>query len=86
MPQPYKLSDFIELAATEYLRDTSRIDLDPRWIAAYFADSGIAEAHPQQNLVAFGALVQKALDQRADRAGKVARHHLDRISRKPPRR
>lgn len=86
MPQPYKLSDFVELAATEYLRDTGRIDLDPRWIAAYFADSGVAEAYPQQNLVAFAALVQKALDVRAERADKVARHHLERIGRKPRRR
>ena len=38
MPASPKLSDFVELAAAEYLRDTGRVDLDARWITAYFAD------------------------------------------------
>lgn len=84
-PQP-KLSDFVELAAAEYLRDTGRIDLDARWIAAYFADCGVIDAYPLQDLVAFSALVQKALDARAARAGTVARRHLERIARIARRR
>ncbi|WP_041642644.1 hypothetical protein [Azoarcus olearius] len=82
MPHPPKLSDFVELAAAEYLRDTGRVDLDARWIAAYFADSGVTDAYPLQDLIAFSALVQKALDNRAQRAEKVARHHLERIARR----
>ncbi|QDF98134.1 hypothetical protein CJ010_17100 [Azoarcus sp. DD4] len=81
MPASPKLSDFVELAAAEYLRDTGRVDLDARWITAYFADCGVLEAYPRQDPVAFSALVQKALDARADRAGKVARRHLERIGR-----
>lgn len=81
MPRQPKLSDFVELAATEYLRDTGRIDLDARWITAYFADCGVAEAYPLQDPVAFAALVQKALDARAERAGKTARQQLERINR-----
>ena len=44
------------------------------------------DAYPRQDLVAFAALVQKALTLRSERAAKRARFHLDRVvrsSRKP---
>lgn len=76
-----RLSDYVELAAMEYLRETGRFELDARWIAAYFQDAGVLDAYPRQDLVAFSALVQKALTADAERAGKAARLHLQRIAR-----
>jgi hypothetical protein len=76
-----KLSDYVETAAAEYLRETGRCELDARWIAAFFQDNGVLEAYPQQDLVAFCALVEKALAKYADRAGKQARLHTDRMAR-----
>jgi len=76
-----KLSDYVELAAAEYYLETGRIELDARWIAAYFQDSGVMDAYPRQDPVAFGELVQKALDAHAERAGKQMRLHLARIAR-----
>ena len=76
-----KLSDYVELAASEYFLETGRVDLDARWIAAFFQDGGVMDAHPRLDLVAFGALVQKALTKHAERAGKQARLHLARIAR-----
>ncbi|MDO9600403.1 MAG: hypothetical protein Q7J47_21995 [Azoarcus sp.] len=83
-----KLSDYIETAAADFLRETGRVELDARWIAEFFQDSGVAEAYPRQDLVAFSVLVEKALAKHAERAGKQARLHLDRIAKigkKPPR-
>ncbi len=76
-----RLSDFVELAAMEYLRETGRFELDARWIAAYFQDGGVLDAYPRLDLVAFGALVQKALTAEAERSGKAARLHRQRIAR-----
>ena len=47
-----KLSDYVELAASEYFLETGRIDLDARWIAAFFQDGGVMDAYPRQDLVA----------------------------------
>lgn len=76
-----KLSDYVEIAAAEYLLETGRDELDARWIAAFFQDSGVLDAYPRQNLVAFSELVQKELTRRSERAGKQARLRLDRIAR-----
>jgi hypothetical protein len=76
-----KLSDYVEMAAAEYIRETGREEVDARWVAEFFQDNGVLEAYPRQDLVAFCALVQKALEQHADRAGKQARRHVDRIAR-----
>lgn len=76
-----RLSDFVELAAMEYLRETGRFELDARWIAAYFQDGGVLDSYPAQDLVAFSALVQKALTAQAERASKAARLHLQRVAR-----
>lgn len=76
-----KLSDYVEIAAAEYIREVGHGELDPRWIAEFFQDNGVLEAYPRQDLVAFGALVQKAVANYADRAGKQARLHADRMTR-----
>lgn len=76
-----KLSEYVETAANEYLQETGRDELDARWIAAFFAESGVQEAYPRQDLVAFGAMVQKALTLKSERAGKQARLQLDRLAR-----
>lgn len=80
MSRTPKLSDYIEIAAADYFRETGSVELDARWIAEFFQDSGVAEAYPRQDLVAFSALVEKALAKHAERAGKQARLHLDRIA------
>jgi hypothetical protein len=76
-----KLSDYVEIAAAEYIRETGRVDLDPRWVAEFFQDNGVLEAYPRQDLVAFWALVQKAVAKYAERAGKQARLHRNRMTR-----
>jgi hypothetical protein len=74
-----KLSDYVEQAATEYLRETGRVELDARWSAAFYQEQGVLDDFPLLDLVAFHALVQKALTVKAERAGKQARRHIERV-------
>ena len=74
-----KLSDYVEMAATEYLQETGNTELDSRWIAQFFQDSGVQDDYPTQDLVVFHAMVQKALTKKADRADKQARFQLEKI-------
>lgn len=76
-----KLSDYVEIAAAEYLRAVGDVELDARWIAEFMQDCGVLDAYPRQDVVAFHALVQKALAKHADRTAKEARRHLERIAR-----
>ncbi len=76
-----KLSDYVEMAATEYLEETGRTDLDSLWIAEFFQDNGVQDDYPLQDLVAFYALVQKAITLKADRAEKLARLEVDKVRR-----
>jgi hypothetical protein len=78
---PTKLSEYVEMAANEYLQETGQDELDARWIAEFFQDSGVLDDYPRQDLVAFNDLVQKALTKMSERAGKQARLRLDRIVR-----
>lgn len=75
-----KLSDYVQTAATEYLLETGKTELDAHWAAVFFQDSGVVEEHPRQNMVEFYNMVQKELTRRADRAGKQARMKLEKIS------
>lgn len=68
-----KLTDYVEIAATEYLQETGRSELDSRWVAEFFQDYGVQDDYPRQDLVAFYALVQKALTLETDRLEKLAR-------------
>lgn len=77
-----KLSEYVEMAANEYLQETGRDELDAHWIAQFFQDSGVLDDYPRQDLVAFAALVEKELAKRSERAGKRTRFHLEKL-RKP---
>jgi hypothetical protein len=68
-----KLSDYVEIAATEYLQETGKDVLDSVWAAKFYQDSGVQDDYPRQNLVDFYALVQKALTIKIERATKQAR-------------
>jgi len=74
-----KLSEYVEMAATEYLQETGQDELDARWVAAFFQDGGVQEEYPRQDLIAFSDLVQKELTKRSERAGKQTRFQLDKI-------
>lgn len=76
-----KLSEYVEMAANEYLQETGKDELDARWIAQFFQDSGVQDDYPRQDLVAFSDMVQKALTKKSERAGKRARFQLDKIVR-----
>lgn len=81
-----KLSDYVEIAAMEYLLETGKDELDAHWIAQFFQDSGVQDDYPQQDPVAFAALVQKAMTLKSERASKRTRFHLDKITRLVRRR
>ncbi len=74
-----KLSEYVEKAAAEYLRETGAVELDARWIAEFYQDEGVVDEHPLVDLVAFSALVQKALTVKAERAGKQAHRHIEKV-------
>jgi len=74
-----KLSEYVEMAANEYLQETGKDELDARWIAAFFQESGVQDDYPRQDLIAFGDMVQKALTLKSERAGKQTRFQLDKI-------
>lgn len=76
-----KLSEYIERAATEYLRETGQDELDACWIAGFFQEGGVQEEYPRQDLVAFSEQVQKALTRKSERAGQHMRIQLERIIR-----
>lgn len=76
----YKLSEYAEIAATEYLQEVGNFELDSIWIARFFQDSGVQEDYPRQGLVAFSAMVQKELIIKSERAAKQTRFQLDKIS------
>jgi hypothetical protein len=74
-----KLSEYVEMAANEYLQETGQDELDAHWIAEFFQDGGVRDDYPRQDLVAFSAMVQKALTKKSERAGKQTRFQLDKI-------
>lgn len=74
-----KLSEYVEIAATEYLHETGSLELEPRWIAEFFQDQGVMDDYPLLDLVAFSGLVQKALIVKSERASKQARRHIEKV-------
>ena len=76
-----KLTEHVETAATEYLQETGKDVLDPVWIAEFFQDCGVQDDYPAQDLVAFYALVQKALTIKIEQAKKLAHLQQERSSR-----
>lgn len=75
----HKLTEYADMAATEYFQETGETELDSLWIARFFQDSGVLDDYPRQNLVAFSAMVQKELILRSERAGKESHFRLDKI-------
>lgn len=65
------LSDYVEIAAAEYLQETGKNELDSLWVAEFFQDAGVQDDYPRQDLVAFYALVQKALTLKIEMAEKA---------------
>lgn len=74
-----KLSEYVEMAATQYLQETGNVELDAHWIAEFFQDGGVQDEYPQQDLIAFSDQVQKALVRKAERAEKHTRLQMDKI-------
>lgn len=75
-----KLSEYVEMAAIEYLQEMDTTDLDSRWIAEFFQNNGVLDDYPRQDLVAFAAMVQKTLTIKSERADKEVRMQLDKIA------
>jgi hypothetical protein len=76
-----KLTEYVEMAAEEYLQETGKAELDSLWLAEFFQDGGVMDDHPGQDLVGFYALVQKALTVRIEKADKLARLQQEKSSR-----
>ena len=76
-----KLTDYVEIAATEYLQETGKYELDSVWIAEFFQDCGVQDDYPKQGLVDFFALVKKSLIRKIESAEKLARLQLDKSNR-----
>ncbi len=81
----FKLNDYIEMAAAEFFQETGKGELDSLWIAEFFQDCGVQDDYPTQDLVAFYALVQKALTDRIERDEKLARLQQEKASRSAKR-
>jgi hypothetical protein len=77
-----KLTDYVEMAAAEYLHETGKSELDSIWIAEFFQDYGVQDNYPREDLVAFYALVQKELTMTIERTEKRARLEREK-SRRP---
>ena len=83
----HKLTDYVKMAADEYLKETGDTDLNARWIAEFFQDSGMLNAYPRQDLIAFAEMVQKELTKNGEHAAKKMHFLLDKTIRaiKPPK-
>ena len=83
-----KLTDYVKMAAEEYLEETGNTELNAHWIAEFFQDGGVQDAYPRQNLVAFAEMVQKELTKNEELAAKKTRFLLDKALRgiKSPRK
>lgn len=74
-----KLSEYVEMAATEYVRETGSTELDAVWVARFFAESGVQDEYPLEDLVAFAAQVQKSLNRKSEKARKEAERQVLRL-------
>ncbi len=80
-----KLTDYVEMAATEYLQEAGKDELDSLWTAEFFQDCGVQDDYPKLDLIDFYALVQKTLIIKIERVEKLARLQLDKSSRSAKR-
>jgi len=75
-----KLSEYVANAASEFFAETGSVELDARWIAEYFQNAGVTDEYPNQDLIMFYDMVQKALTLKAELARKLAEEQIDKIA------
>ncbi len=75
-----KLSEYVANAASEFFAETGSVELDARWIAEFFQNAGVADEYPNQDLIMFYDMVQKALTLKAELARKLAEAQLEKIA------
>jgi hypothetical protein len=75
-----KLSEYVANAASEFFAETGSVELDARWIAEYFQNAGVADEYPNQDLIMFYDMVQKALTLKAELARKLAEAQIENIA------
>ncbi|HEX5539393.1 MAG TPA: hypothetical protein VFX01_06360 [Methylophilaceae bacterium] len=76
-----KLSEYVEIASSEYLNETGKTVLDSRWVAEFFQDSGVLDEYPRQDVVAFAELVQKSLTRQYEAARRKRQLGVDHALR-----
>ena len=52
-----KLSEYVRMAADEYVREHGNMEPSARWLADFFHECGVQDEYPRQDLVAFAAMV-----------------------------
>ena len=75
-----KLSEYVANAASEFFAETGSVELDARRIAEYFQNAGVADEYPNQELIIFYDMVQKALTLKAELARKLAEAQIENIA------
>jgi len=75
-----KLSEYVANAASEFFAETGSVELDARRIAEYFQNAGVADDYPNQDLIIFYDMVQKALTLKAELARKLAEAQIEKIT------
>jgi len=75
-----KLSEYVANAASEFFAETGSVELDARWIAEFFQNAGVADEYPNQDLIIFYDMVQKALTLKAELARKLAEAQIENIA------
>jgi hypothetical protein len=75
-----KLSEYVANAASEFFAETGSVELDALWIAEYFQNAGVADDYPNQDLIKFYDMVQKALTLKAEFARKLAEAQIEKIA------
>lgn len=75
-----KLSEYVANAASEFFAETGSVELDARSIAEYFQNAGVADEYPNQDLIMFYDMVQKALTLKAELARKLAEAQIEKLA------
>jgi len=75
-----KLSEYVANAASEFFAETGSVELDARWIAEFFQNAGVADEYPNQDLIIFYDMVQKALTLKAELARKLAEAQIEKLA------
>ena len=75
-----KLSEYVASAASEFFAETGSVELDARWIAEFFQNAGVADEYPNQDLIMFYDMVQKALTLKAELARKLAEAQIEKLA------